>query len=57
MSPRDPKISLEVALSPQVKVSEVWELLLVWEMVAECVPFKAKENMLSWVSREMWLLR
>lgn len=57
MSPRELKMFLEVALSPQVKVSDVWALLVVWEMLVECVPFKATENRLSRVSREMWPLR
>ncbi len=57
MSPRELKMFLEVALNPQVKVSDVWALLVVWEMLVECVPFKATENRLSRVSREMWPLR
>ena len=57
MSPREPKMSSEVALSPQVKEPDVWALLVVWEMLAECVPFKETEKRLSRVSREMWLLR
>lgn len=54
MSPREPKISLEVALSPQVKEPDVEAVLVVWEMLVECDPFMVTEKMLSRVSRETW---